>query len=348
MRVGSSSTGSRPTDLLVAFLSIGAVFFVAAAGFALAGAFTAFSQAGWVALHLALLGGVSQLVIGVSQFFVTAFLATSPPSHRMIATQIGCWSFGTVAVVTGEAAGWNPLVVAGTLLLLVTLVIYGFTLKALHARSLQSAPWASRWYGAGAIWLVPGILAGVMLATGVHWTHGSLLGAHLAFNLGGWLGGAIVGTLHTFFPSLTRTMLRFPRLQTWTFLLWSAGVGVLATGYAAGQGGLVETGWALLLLASGTLSVNLVASAVAAPDRLSLPGRMVACAQVFLPAGMAFALISSLGHPLSPLTGDDRTVLAILLVAGWIGLTVAGSMLHLLRIVIHVKSLDRRLRPRGA
>ncbi|HMX70589.1 MAG TPA: hypothetical protein PKA56_02415 [Solirubrobacterales bacterium] len=336
-----SSGTMRPTDLLLASVLTGTAFLAAAGALALAGEFAGWGTAGWMALHLALLGGVSQLVIGVSQFFVTAFLATTPPPPKLVAAQTGCWSVGTVAVVTGVAADVDPAVLAGSALLLTTLGLYAAAISGLHRRSLQRAAWASRWYAASAAWLVPGIVAGVLLATGVAWPYGSLLGAHLAFNLGGWLGGAIVGTLHTFFPSLTRTGLRFGRLQPLTFLLWSAGVGSLAIGYGAGEEPLVLAGWALLLLASGSLSVNLVASAVAAPAGLTLPGRLVASAQVFLPLGVAFALLAALEHPLAPLAGKDQGVLAVLLVVGWIGLTVAGSMLHLISVVVHVRDLGR-------
>jgi hypothetical protein len=55
---------------------------------------------------------------------------------------------------------------------------------------------------------------GVLLATRARWPWGSLLGAHMALNLAGWFGTAIVGTLHTFFPSLTQTHLRFARTSS--------------------------------------------------------------------------------------------------------------------------------------
>lgn len=331
----------RPTDLLFASLLTGTAFLLTAGALAAAGKIWSWENAGWAALHLALLGGVSQLVIGVSQFFVTAFLATTPPPRRMVAAQIGCWSLGSVAVVAGVARDAGLAVLVGSALLIATLALYAAALLALHRRSLQNAAWASRWYAASAAWLVPGIAAGVMIATGVPWPHGSLLGAHLALNLGGWIGGAIVGTLHTFVPSLTRTRLRFERLQPLTFLLWNAGVAALASGYGAGQEPLVLGGWGLLLLASGALSVNLVASALGAPAGLTLPGRLVTSAQVFLPLGVGFALVAAFEHPLAPLAGKDQAVLAVLLVVGWIGLTVAGSMLHLISVVAHVRDLGR-------
>jgi nitrite reductase (NO-forming) len=331
----------RPTDPLLASLAAGVALLVAAAGTLVVGETAGWDRAIWAALHLALLGGVSQLVIGVSQFFVTAFLATSPPSGRVTLGEIASWSVGSIAVAVGVAAGSDPLVIAGAAVLLATLALYLVVLRKLARGSLQKAPWASRWYRACTAWLVAGIVAGVMLATGVAWSHGYLLGAHLAFNLGGWLGGAIVGTLHTFFPSLTRTQLRFPRLQPVTFLLWNLGVAGLALGYGFGQGDVAVAGWALLLGAACTLTVNLVASAARAPRGLPLSARLVAWAQPFLPVGIAFALVAALDHPLTPMVGADRAVLAVLVVAGWIGLTVAGSILHLVSIVVRVRDFSR-------
>jgi len=74
------------------------------------------------------------------------------------------------------------------------------------------------------------------MARGTPWSHGDLLGAHLAFNLAGWFGTAIIGTLHTSFPSLTETQLRYPRLQRSTYILWLLGVVELAVGAAFTRG----------------------------------------------------------------------------------------------------------------
>lgn len=331
----------RPTDLALAFLAAAMLVVVVAAVTALAGIIVGWEQSAWAAIHLVLLGGVSLLVIGVSQFFVTAFLATSPPSRRMVIAQITCWVLGAVSVVAGVTADFDWLATIGAVLLLTTLVLYARSLSGLHSRSLQNAPWASRWYAASALWLVLGIAAGLMLTVHFAWSHGSLLGAHLAFNLGGWLGGAIVGTLHTFAPSLTQTRLRFPRLQPATFAFWSAGCGVTAVGYAFSLGDVVLLGWALLATAAGLLAANLIASGSEAKIPLTLPARLVIWAQAFLPLGLAFGLVAAFDHPLAPLVGDDRVALAVLLLVGWVGLTVIGSMLHMLSVVVRVRDLGR-------
>ena len=43
----------------------------------------------------------------------------------------------------------------------------------------------------------------------------------------------------------------------------------------------------------------------------------------------------------SALVGSNRAVLAVLLLAGWIGLTVLGSLLHLLAVVVRVRDFTR-------
>ena len=92
------------------------------------------------------------------------------------------------------------------------------------------------------------MLAGSLLARGTPWVHGDLLSAHMALNLAGWFGVAIVGTLHTFYPSLTQTQLRYPRLQNVAFAAWTGGVAALAVGY----------GWAVdpLAFAAGSASAS--------------------------------------------------------------------------------------------
>ncbi|MGH2869400.1 MAG: hypothetical protein ACRDNK_17785, partial [Solirubrobacteraceae bacterium] len=204
---------TRPSDLLASFFAAAICTLLLAAGAAIAYALTGLDWLHWTAMHLALLGGVSQLIVGAGQFFSCAFLATDPPSRRMIGAQLLAWNAGTALVAVGEPTAITPLVDAGGLLLAIGVVLFAISLRDMQRRSLQRARWALRWYQACAVCLGLGGLLGLLLARDTPWPHGSLLGAHLALTLGGWLGTAIIGTLHTFFPSLTATPLRHPRLQ---------------------------------------------------------------------------------------------------------------------------------------
>jgi nitrite reductase (NO-forming) len=212
----------------------------------------------------------------------------------------------------------------------------------MQARSLQQATWAVRWYYACAVFLAVGVVAGAALARGAAWEHGNLLGAHLALNLAGWFGTAIVGTLHTFYPSLTQTRLRLPRLQGPTFAAWVGGTAALAAGHAFDIRAVGLAGWCALTAAALLLTANMLLSARAAPVTLPLPARLVALGQLFLLAGLGVGLVKALGDEaaLPPVT-DARPVLATLLLAGWLGLTVLGSLVHLLAVLVRIGDLTR-------
>jgi hypothetical protein len=170
------------------------------------------------------------------------------------------------------------------------------------------------------------------------------LGAHLAFNLAGWFGTAIVGTLHTFFPSLTQTRLARPRLQGPTYGLWLAGVFALAAGFAFGVPAVSDLGWVSLASAAGLMAANVVGCLRAGPPPVALPARLIAIAHACLVAGLGVALIVSLVQgAAAPFIGRPRAVISTLLLAGWIGLTVAGSLLHLLAILGRIRSFARPL-----
>ncbi|HWG09333.1 MAG TPA: hypothetical protein VN672_10025 [Solirubrobacteraceae bacterium] len=320
------------------------ILLLASAGAALAYSVTGRDWLHWLALHLSLLGGVSQLILGVGQFFVCAFLATDPPSRRLAAGQLLAWNGGTLLVSVGVPTDTGPLVYVGGALIGIGLVLFAAALRGMQRRSLQRARWAVHWYEASAACLGVGALVGVLLAGGTRWSWGSLLGAHLALNVGGWLGMAIVGTLHTFFPSLTQTRLRFPALQGPTFLLWLLGVGLLALGAAFALSFLIAVGWIGLVSAAFLLAVNLAGSLRSAARPLTLPALLIGLAQAFLAAGLLFALVVTIDQgPSEPLLGPERTVLAILLLVGWVGLTVCGALLHLLAVLARVRHLSRTM-----
>ena len=336
--------GPRPTTLLVVFFGPALAFLAAGAAAAIAHAAGAGAWLHWISLHLVFLGGISQLVLGAGQFFVCAFLATDPPGRRMIAAQSACWNGGTILVAAGLPLGSSAVTVVSAGLILAGLALFATALAQMQRRSLQRARWALRWYQASAASLAVGALLGALMAHGTTWSHGSLLGAHLALNLGGWFGTAIIGTLHTFFPSLTQTPLRFARLQGLTFLMWVAAIAELAIGAAFDSRLVLASGWLDALIAALLLSVNVAASLRSAPRPLSLPARLLSVAHAFLPAGLLVALVATVTRgPMGPFLGTARPALATLLVAGWIGLTVAGSLLHLLAVLGRVRDLRRPL-----
>jgi nitrite reductase (NO-forming) len=344
VRAASAAT-PRPTDVLAAFFACAIAFLLAAAGALVAGLAAGFEHGRWLALHLAFVGGVSQLVLGAGQFFAAAFLATGPPPRRLVGAQLAAWNAGALLVAAGVPTGAEPAVWAGAAQLAVGLALFVAGLRWMRRRSLQRFPWAVRWYEACAVFLGVGVLAGALLATGAG-VGGDLLGAHLALNLAGWFGTAIVGTLHTFYPSLTGTRLRLPRLQAPTFAAWTGGVAALAAGAAVGSEGMLAIGWLALLAAAALLAANLLACTRRARRPLSLPARLVGAGQAFLVAALLLAALALVGDGAhAPLEGERRALLAALVIPGWLGLTVLGSLVHLLGVLVRVRDLRRPVPP---
>lgn len=329
----------RPTTLLGTFFLPALILLAAAAVLGVLNGVWGIGWGRWPVLHLALLGGVSQLVLGAAQFFVAAFLATDPPPRRLVIAQAIAWNAGALAVVASRPAGLPELAEAGTVALLAGLGLFVAGILLMRRSSLQKFEWAIRWYVASAVFLIPGLAVGAAMSSGLAWSHGSLLGTHLALNLLGWFGTAIVGTLHTLFPSLSGTRLRHPRLEAPTFALWVAGVTAVAAGQAFALDAVAAAGWLALIAASTLLAVNLVGSLRAAGRPLSLPLRLVATGQLFLPAGFMTAFAATLADGAGgPLSGRFGEVMPVLVVAGWIGLTVAGSLLHLVAMLARIRS----------
>lgn len=336
----SMRDGLKPSDPMMIFFLAALAYIAAAVVLLIISQLSGDLQLRWLALHLAFVGGISQLVVGASQFFAGAFLATGPPPRSLVRAQLLAWNLGTILIAAGREAGISALTVAGGLSVIAGLVFYILGLRALKGGSLQSFPWATRWYYACAAFLLAGSALGIALAVGLSWSAGDLLSAHITLNVAGWFGTAIAGTLHTFYPSLSATTLRLPRLQGPTFTFWALGCTTLAAGLAYDSELAQIAGLALLALAAVLLLINIVATTASASAPLTLPARLVGYAQAFLLLGVATVIIGVADQG-EVLAGSFRGAAAVLLIEGWVGMTVAGSLIHLLAVLARVRNLAR-------
>src|SRR4051794_1183561 len=140
--------GPRPSRMLTVFFAPALAFLVVAAVAGVASELTATRWLHWLTLHLLFLGGVSQLVLGAGQFFVCAFLATSPAPRWLMRAQLVAWNAGTVFVAIGVPTGVTWVTEAGGALVALGLVLFAAALYSMQRRSLQRARWAVRWYQA--------------------------------------------------------------------------------------------------------------------------------------------------------------------------------------------------------
>jgi hypothetical protein len=130
----------RPTDVVGAFFLTGLAFLLAGllAGIVNAAFEPPFGR--WLALHLVFVGGISQLILGASQFFAGAYLATDPPSRGLVRMQALGWNLGAVALAVGVSLPSRGLAGVGVVLLLLALALYTSGLMIMRRRSLRRAP----------------------------------------------------------------------------------------------------------------------------------------------------------------------------------------------------------------
>jgi hypothetical protein len=126
------------------FLLAGSAFMLAGAVAGVAGGVVGWGAGRWLALHLVFVGGISQLVLGASQFFAGAFLATDPPDRRLVRVQLVGWSLGSLLLAGGVLARSKPLIWLAVATLLAVLTVYAAALRQMRRRSLQAEPWATR------------------------------------------------------------------------------------------------------------------------------------------------------------------------------------------------------------
>jgi nitrite reductase (NO-forming) len=196
-----------------------------------------------------------------------------------------------------------------------------------------------RWYETSAAFLAVGVLAGAAMATGPADWYLRLLTAHVCLNLLGWFGTSIVGTLHTFFPSLVNARLAWPGLERVVYAFWTAGVVLLAVGLASLEKLPAACGALALLAASLLLFANLAATAEPCALWGSLPALMVAAGQILLLASVALGTVIVIAEgPHGLVAADGAWTVRMLVIAGWIGFTVGGSMLHLTSLLARVRS----------
>ncbi|MBJ7348262.1 MAG: hypothetical protein JHC87_06805 [Thermoleophilaceae bacterium] len=338
-RVAREPDSPRPSDMLIAHYGAALVFILAGALLALAHATGLSSGSRWLPLHLALIGGVSQLVIASALFFAGAFFATDLPKRWVIRTQLLLWNIGAVLTVVGVHRGSRGLTDTGVTVLLAGLFTAAGGLLKMQRTSLQSRPVMIRWYYTCMAFFVLGALTGASMAN--HSASGldDPLSTHLTLMLGGWLGCAIVGTLHTLFPSITATRLRWPRLEVPTYWSWVGGVTVLAVGYALGSTVAITAGWYLLLAAAGLLLANIAATARSGRLR-NVPALFVTAAQLCLLGGLLVAVVAVSADPTASFSAAQRAAVGTLLLFGWVAMTVSGALTRLLSVVGRVRNLE--------
>jgi nitrite reductase (NO-forming) len=115
--------------------------------------------AGWPALHLVLLGAVTNAIIVWSEHFAAALLRTPASSERAALASVLALNLAVLTVLAGVHVAWPALTVAGACLLAVVVVAHALSLTTRIRRSLAARLGGTVWFTsrpAGRCWPASG------------------------------------------------------------------------------------------------------------------------------------------------------------------------------------------------
>ena len=210
----------------------------------------------WVLIHLFTLGILTNSILVWSQYLTEKFVQQRLPesARPWQLARIYLLNAGVILVLLGQlliqawAQHWI-LTQVGATLVAATVAWHGAVLfgQWRHAESKRFRPVVAA-YVAAAFFLAVGAVLGALLA--VHPGQPRLLIAHVAANVGGFVGLAAAGSLTILFPSIWRTKGINPHMRL-SFALLSLGVigALVGAAWNVPQAGLILycAGWVLSL-----------------------------------------------------------------------------------------------------
>jgi nitrite reductase (NO-forming) len=207
-------------------------------------------DSGWLALHLVLLGAVTNAIVMWSEHFSAALLHASPVGDRAALARTAALNLGVLTVLVGVHRGQPTLTAIGAGLLGLVVVAHALTLVAWLRRGLAAGLANTvQYYVAAGGALLSGIGLGLVMSSGQVGSadaYRALRLAHAHLNLLGWIGLTVIGTLFTLWPTVLRTRMAAEVVTASgaAFLLCVGGLGVTTAGMLAQQRGVAAAGLA--------------------------------------------------------------------------------------------------------
>lgn len=237
---------------------------------AVAAAHRAVPAAGWLMVHLLLLGAVSTAILIWSAHFAEAVRRTPlPGGQRGQAVRLALHTAGALTVVTGMLTQVWAAVVGGAVLVATVGAWHALTLVAqsrVARGSLGLRLGGTTWYfvaSAGALAVGAGLGATLARDDVAGAAAGRLYVAHVAVMLLGWVGLTVVGTTVTLWPTMLRVRLAPDAAVASKHGLAVLGLGLLTVlaGAATGLRDLAGAGLLVYLLGLARTSWPLVREA---------------------------------------------------------------------------------------
>jgi len=293
----------------------------------------------WLMVHLLLLGALTHSIFVWSTHFTQALLKTPPDldARRQQSIRLVLLLAGTTLVLIGVPTTWWWLTLTGAVLVVAAVLWHAIALVRRLRHALPGRFRITvRYYLASAACLPLGVTMGVLLARGPAdpW-HARMLLAHTVFNVLGWVGLTVTGTLLTLWPTMLRT-----RMDARAETLAKQALPVLASGLALLAGsalvGLrVGTVVGLLLYLAGVLWWG---RALYAPVRQAPPREFatasVGASLVWLVVAIGWLGVALVSGDAWPETGDGIGSWTAVVAVGFAAQLLTGALSYLLPSVL--------------
>ena len=314
-----------------------------AAAILIALAHRALADSRWIMVHLVMLGAITHSITVWSAHFATTWLKSDHPqlsrevqSKRLILLNAGALGVIVTVPLPWSWAWWLTLV-SGTCVA-VAIAWHAFALAAAMRGALTN-----RWkvsiahYVLGGGFLLAGITCGVLLARHpADPAHGQLLVAHTVFNVLGWVGCSILGTLVTLWPTILRTKMPDASMKRSGVTLALLALGVSTTGAGAlGDAPLVSVTGLICVVAAVLLTWLTMFSAARTSKYLAgFAPLSIMAAQGWLMVSLILLAVTLANQPSWGATGSSYGRQTTIFVVGFALQTLLGAMSHLVPAVL--------------
>ena len=245
----------------------------------------------WLPLHMALLGAVTQAIVGGQLMFSATLGLSRGPTRTLALTQLGLLNLAAVFVIAGRLVDVPEALAVGAIIFVtviswVTWLVHRMWRDSVNRRFAITGTF----YRLAGVSLLLGASIGGALGIGAFDDATSYIAhrsVHMTLNVFGWAGMTIVGTAFTLLPTILHV--RAPRLGRTRAAPWLmfAGLMAMSAGATIRIGWIGGLGMATYLLGVMTFGLYLK-SVLATPSRRKIP-----TAAFHLMASVAWALIAS-------------------------------------------------------
>lgn len=271
----------------------------------------------WLPLHLALLGAVTQAIVGGQLMFSATLGLARGPDRRTTLVQLGLINVAALSVIAARLMDLQAVFVTGVT---VFVGVIGWVALLVHRlwRSSVNRRFAvtGTFYRLAATSLLLGASIGGALGAGAFDKASSYIahrGVHMTLNVFGWAGMTIVGTAVTLLPTILHV--RAPQLGRVRSAPWFMFVGlmIMSAGATTALGVVGGLGMGIYLLGLITFGLYLK-QVLVTPSRRKIP-----TAAFHLIAAMSWALLSVIALVVTLSLGDWPAVRDIAVVGGAAG-----------------------------